>query len=550
MKKIVFLFLLAFSQTSYAQVDLSNPNAAVYTHLFYLQPDSYEPEKAAQTIYGKTGEEAVTLSIKLKKILDGNGLKVDFSRISSNPNYLDTLGGSDQLHNLVLFPVRMPSISVSKYDDKWYYSTETVDKIDALYDSTFSWSLEGLATLLPASIAHQTFLKLEIWQWLALLLIVLVSFLIFYILQKIIHAVLRKMEFNIFKVTSEGIELAVRKLSRPIVLLIILGVVRKVLPSLHINLDTNTFLFLVLDVFQTVFWIYVFLKLIQVAMSIYTVKAENTDSKLDDQLIPILNNFLVGLVVFVGLLHLLPIFGIDIKTVIMGASIGGLAVALASQDTVKNLIGTVMIFLDKPFHIGDWIEADGIEGTVEEVRFRSSKIRAADTSIFQIPNSKLSEMTINNKGRRIFRRYNTELGLRYDTPSELIEAFKVGLEKLIIAHPNINNDNFKVAFVSFGDFSLNIMLNLYFEILDWGPVQTAKHQFHIAVVELAKELNVEFAFPSQTLMMEKSADENPVIKNYNADPEYINSAIEKVLKNLKVDDLAHNELTDNRETED
>ena len=142
----------------------------------------------------------------------------------------------------------------------------------------------------------------------------------------------------------------------------------------------------------TVFWIYVFLKLVKVIMSIYSIYAETTESKLDDQLIPVLNNFLSGLVIFLGFLKLLTILGVDPVTVVAGASIGGLAVALASQDTVKNLIGTVMIFLDKPFHIGDWIEAGVVAGTVEKVGFRSTRVRAADTSIFQIPNSALAEM--------------------------------------------------------------------------------------------------------------------------------------------------------------
>ena len=172
---------------------------------------------------------------------------------------------------------------------------------------------------------------------------------------------------------------------------------------------------------------------------------------MDDQLAPIIRNFLKGLVLFIGVLKLLTLLGVDTATVIAGASIGGLAVALGSQDTVKNLIGTLMIFLDKPFHIGDWIEASGFSGTVEEVGFRSTRIRAADTSIYQIPNSKLAEITINNKGLRLYRRYNTNLGLRYDTPPELIEAFVKGVREIIIAHPETRSESYNVEFTGFGD---------------------------------------------------------------------------------------------------
>ena len=100
-------------------------------------------------------------------------------------------------------------------------------------------------------------------------------------------------------------------------------------------------------------------------------------------------------------------------------------------------------------------------GTVEEVGFRSTRIRAADTSIFQIPNSRLSELVINNSGLRLFRRYNTQLGLRYDTPPELIEAFVKGVRGIIKAHPDTKSDSFNVEFTGFGDSALLIMMNMY-----------------------------------------------------------------------------------------
>ena len=129
-------------------------------------------------------------------------------------------------------------------------------------------------------------------------------------------------------------------------------------------------------------------------------------------------------------LHVLTVFGVDPATVLAGASIGGIAVAFAAQDSVKNLIGTMVIFLDKPFQLGDWVQFGAVEGSVEEVGFRSTKIRAADTTLFQVPNSKISEADINNKGLRVFRRYTTEIGVRYDTPPELIEAFVEGIKKI------------------------------------------------------------------------------------------------------------------------
>ena len=267
----------------------------------------------------------------------------------------------------------------------------------------------------------------------------------------------------------------------------------------------------------------------------YSEFTENTHSRLDDQLVPILNNFFTGLVIIIGVFKLLNLFGVDTTTLIAGATIGGLAFALASQDTVKNLIGTIMIFLDKPFNIDDWIEAGEVVGTVERVGFRSTRVRAADTSVYQIPNSKLSEIVINNKGLRLYRRYNTNLGLRYDTPPELIEAFVNGVRKIVIEHPETRSDSYNVEFTGFGDSALLIMVNVYFKSLAWGVEQSSKHRLHIAIIKLAAELGVEFAFPSTTVTIEQFPDKSNLSPKYNTDKARLESSISKVISEFKND---------------
>jgi len=237
--------------------------------------------------------------------------------------------------------------------------------------------------------------------------------------------------------------------------------------------------------------------------------------------------------VFIGFLHIITLFGVDPATVLAGASIGGIAVAFAAQDSVKNLIGTVVIFLDKPFRLDDWVVIGGVEGSVERVGFRSTIIRAADTTIFQLPNSLVSEAEINNKGLRIFRRYSTELGVRYDTPPVLIEAFVNGIREIIIAHPNTRSQSYNVEFSGFGDSALLIMVNVYFSHLDWGGEQTAKHRFHMGIVRLAAALGVEFAFPSSTLMIEQLPGQESLAAKYNTDKKEIDEKIKAIVEDFK-----------------
>lgn len=539
MRKIVALFLIAplfliaqESNIGEAKVDLSNPNATIYTHIYFLQKDSYNPGKAAKTIYGLEKNSAVDKAIKIKKVLDGKGLYLDFNKIPNNPNYNDSIGYSSYF-KFIPFPDRMPQIYVEKIDENWYYSTETVNNIDKIYESVFPWYVSKLQNLVPAY-GHKTVFNIEVWQYIFLLIIVSLTLVIFLITKRLAFFILQKVQLRITKHDANfQVKQELKKLAHPISLLVALQFVDIVFPSLQFSLSINKWVFLAVNISQTVFWIYVFLKLVKVAMRVYSEFTERTHGKLDDQLVPILHNFLTGIVIIFGAFKLLHLFGLDTTTLLAGATIGGLAFALASQDTVKNLIGTITIFLDKPFHIGDWIEAGEVTGTVEQVGFRSSRVRASDTSLYQIPNSKLSEMVIKNSGVRLFRRYSTTLGLRYDTPPVLIDAFTEGIRKIIKAHPETRKEAFVVEFTGFGDSALEIMVNVFFVSLAWSDEQASKHKLHIAIVKLAKAIGVDFAFPSSTLMIEQFPDKSNLALDYSLDSAKVEEAVEKIITDFK-----------------
>ena len=534
MKKLLFLLLFvscyAFGQ-KVPVVDLSSPRATVYTHVYFLQNNSFIPENAAKTIYGLDEKSSIEAAIKIKRILDGKGLKVDFNLISDNVNYKDSTAFLTQ-HKFILFPERMPLVSVEKKGEFWYYSAETIENIDFIYAETFPWYIEKIQEIIPG-VGHKEILSVEIWQYFAFILLILLSIILFVIVKRLAFLFLRKILNKYTKNKNSDINITLKKLAHPISLLISISLIDKVLPSLQFGLEINKWLFLAVNIASTIFWIYVFLKSAQVLLSLFHDYTQKTEAKLDDQLTPILRNFASVIIVVFGSFKLLVLFGVDPTTILASASIGGLAVAFASQDTVKNLIGTVMIFIDKPFHIGDWISAGEVVGTVEEVGFRSTRIRSADTSIFQIPNSKLSELVINNSGLRLYRRYNTQLGLRYDTPPELIEAFVKGVREIIVAHPDTKSDSYNVEFTGFGDSSLLILMNMYLQDLAWSSEQKSRHQIHIAIVKLAKELGVDFAFPSTTVMIEQFPEKKSLEFNYNNDKKRIDDAINKVVSDFK-----------------
>jgi len=488
------------------------------------------------TIKGLPKKEANKIAKKIKDVLDGKGLKVDFEIVPTDPNYLDTITVSSQsiekpLNRFAAFPLRLPEIYVEKIGNKWYFSEETIEKIDGIYNETFPWELTWVENKFP-DLFEKTLFGVLIWKPIGVILLLILCIIVYFILNPLIFFILKNIQkLFLRRVNLKSFDI-LHELARPIVFIIIVRFIRKILPSFQL-LELNTFLITGLRIAETIFWIFVFIKLMKVILSLYADLTKKSQSKLDRQLAPILNKLILGIVVFIGFLHILTIFGVNPTTVLAGASIGGIAIAFAAQDSVKNLLGTIVIFLDKPFHLDDWVEISGAEGNVENVGFRSTKIRGADTTLYQIPNSLVSEAVINNKGLRTYRRYSTELGIRYDTPPELIEAFVNGIREIIIEHPDTRSESYNVEFTGFGDSALLILVNVFFKHLDWGSEQSAKHRLHMAIVRLAAALGVDFAFPSTTLMIEQLPGKESLANKYNTDEKEMNSSIRKVLEEFK-----------------
>ena len=192
----LFLFITCYSNAQeIVEVDLSNPHATIYTHFYFLQNDSYQPKKAAATILGLSESKAIEKVLKIKKVLDGKGLSVDFNKIPSNPNYKDSIGYTT-FHKYILFPERMPKIYVEKIDNKWYYSSETVASIDQIYKEVFPWYVDKLQNLIPAS-GHKRFLGIELWQVLGVVLLLVLVVFIFILIKKISFFILRKIQHQI-----------------------------------------------------------------------------------------------------------------------------------------------------------------------------------------------------------------------------------------------------------------------------------------------------------------------------------------------------------------
>ncbi|MYE46958.1 MAG: mechanosensitive ion channel family protein [Chloroflexi bacterium] len=228
-------------------------------------------------------------------------------------------------------------------------------------------------------------------------------------------------------------------------------------------------------------------------------RAELTESRLDDQLVPITNTALKVATLVIGVLFILGNLGVNVTSLVAGLGLGGLAVALAAQDTFRNLLGGVTIFADRPFQVGDWVVVGDLEGTVEHVGFRSSRVRTFYNSVVTVPNARIVDTSVDNMGLRQWRRYKTTLGVAYHTTPDQLQAFTEGIRALIRSNPGMRKDYYIVEFVDFGATSLEILVYCFITAPDWNAELRTRHVLNLDIMRLAEELGVEFAFPTQTL---------------------------------------------------
>ncbi len=311
---------------------------------------------------------------------------------------------------------------------------------------------------------------------------------------------------------------------------VLIWLLKSALPLLQLSVKTNAFLINGLEIAGIIMAVWLGLSIIDVVMQYAFRFASTTEQKLDEQLIPILRRMMKILVVIGGLIYILQLLDVNVTALIAGVSIGGLALALAAQDTVKNLIGSAMIFFDKPFQIGDWVVAGSNEGEIVEVGFRSTRIQSVDSSIITVPNNEIASTSVKNMGIRRFRLMKSTLGITYDTPPILIEKYIAGLRRLIENHPSTKKDNYVVHFNSFGDSALQIYFRTHFTAETFAEEMVVKEELAFGILKLAEALGVRFAYPTQTLFIEEMPGKTSLTPTYEKDAATLDERLEQFFR--------------------
>ncbi len=432
----------------------------------------------------------------LKQVLDARGLYVPVASLPTDPDW-ENDDGNQELTPLPDFP----TLVLVHTDDGWRYASETLSVVPALYRQTFSPVSLWFQTRLPSVFLTRVG-GFALWQVAYAVVLVVLAWLVGQMVRLLLRGQVRRL---VRRLELELDERTYARTNGPLVLLAMTAVLLWGVSDLQLDVGTAQVLHSVGWLAVALSGVTVALRFIDVALVIGISFAGKTESKLDDQVIPLLHQAARYAMFAVAVVLVLDVAGVDVWKLAAGVGIGGLAFALAAQDSVANFFGSVNIFVDRPFQIGDPVKIGNVEGVVEEVGFRSTRVRTYYNSLVTIPNSKITNANVDNLGQRPRRRTRFTLGLTYDTPPDTIEGFVAGVRAILAANPWVQR-SYEVHFSALGASGLEVMVHYHVVVPSWHEELVARSRILMEIMRLAEQLGVTFAYPSTSVYLESTPD--------------------------------------------
>ncbi len=346
------------------------------------------------------------------------------------------------------------------------------------------------------------------------IIVSLVIFLLFYLLRRLIARFILNRLSRIVSRTSNQIDDAVIEvLDGPLKFLPV--VIGFFIASSYLDVSENNQDFIDL-LNRSLITIFIFWLLHQLIIP-FSFVIKNFESKISKPLVDWTLKGLKILVIVLGAVAILELWGIRVGPVIAGLGLFGVAVALGAQDLFKNLISGIMILMEKRFTVGDVILVSGeVEGVVEQIGFRSTLVRRFDSTPVMVPNYKFAEQSVTNYTRRHHRRIRWLIGLEYRTTIDQLKKIRDEINKLIEKDENFaknQNASFYVRIDSFSDSSIDMLVQTFTVTNDWAEFLKIKENLAVKIIEIVENNEAGFAFPSQSLYVEKLSDEKTEIFN-------------------------------------
>ncbi len=369
------------------------------------------------------------------------------------------------------------------------------------------WLTFGLDRLAP--LRYAPFADIPLWQYLSSLIYI---FLAFYVSKALDAFITGRVKKWAEKTTTKLDDLLVQLLRGPVKLI-------SFVILLHIGMRVYTWPEVLEDFFSKALKIivavsvtYVLLKAVDVLLGVWRDRTATPENEqFGKQLLPLIGKSLKVFVVIVVALVTSQNLGLNVTGLIASLSIGGLAVGLAAQDTLANLFGAVAVLVDKPFKVGDRIQLDSLDGTVETIGFRSTRVRNLDGHLVTVPNKTMGNATITNVSARPNIKTVMNIGVTYDTPAEKVERAMQIIEDIYRPHPKTSD--LIISFNKFESSSLNILVVHWWNSTDFKEYLLQFQKLNLELKRRFDAEGIEFAFPTQTLYLKQDSEWRVAARN-------------------------------------
>lgn len=350
-------------------------------------------------------------------------------------------------------------------------------------------------------IIETEYILMPTWKWVCLVLVVL----LFPFLRRAMSLIVIKLKSSSFLLHSKNIyiaEISKTNLEGPLSAILTLILFIFVIDVIDFSKNINKYTILVAQVLIGIRWIQLLIMCVDAVSASWSQKFIGEQGP--NEIIPFAVKTAKVVLVILGLLLTLQSLGVNVISLLAGLGIGGLAIALAGQETIANLFGSLTILIDKPFKIHDTIKVMDVEGTVVEIGFRSTRIQTVTNTIVNIPNSTLAKEKLENLSARYKRRIRHTITLAYETPTTSIQVFIDKIRSYIKANELVDQDDITVSLFALNAYSVDILVNFHIRVLDIKSELEIQQGFLFYVLSTANDMKIELAYPTQTSIVRTS----------------------------------------------
>lgn len=380
-----------------------------------------------------------------------------------------------------------------------------------LFAQTNSTDITNTVQSVFSSFTTAGLLGVALWRYAVALLVLILGV----ALKKFLEVVVIRWLVRVFSKTKfKYDEMIVEALGKPLSAFVIIGCVYIATIIVAADLNLSEVLSHLIQksylVAVGVIVVWALYRLVDVLACYLDDAVSSDDDSVKGQFVPVIKQSLRIFTVIIGLLTILASLDVDIKALLGGLGIGGVAIALAAQDAVGNFIGTLSIFTDRPFKVGDWIiVGDKVDGFVEQIGFRSTKVRTWPNTLMSIPNKVLATEIIDNWSRMYKRRVKMTVGVTYSTTPEQMEELLRRIREMLKRDEGVNQDFLLVQFTEFGASSLDIFLYYFTGSIKWAEHLAVRERVNLKIMGIIRDMGLSIAFPTRSIHVESLPDKWP-----------------------------------------